>query len=272
MKISIGYQQLFMLLIVALFIGGPSNAFAGGKKKEIKVKNIKGTAIGGENETIEELRAKAIAEAKVEALREAGIEENIAAFQDLFTSEKDDDFEELFTSDILSDIQGAVKEVEVIHEEKKFNAHGNLEMSVVINCTVVKYKVKKDLTFNFWVEGFEKFYNHESTLNFSVKPAADAYVKVFVITKSESYLLFPNDYQKSFMMQKDQRYNFPSPDLDYVLETEKDEEMHRTILVLLKNDIPYTEEVNYKNITKWIFSIPPDERMIKSFAFNVVKN
>jgi len=38
----------------------------------------------------------------------------------------------------------------------------------------------------------------------------------------------------------------------------------------MKEDIPYTNDVEYKKIIDWIFSIPPDMRIIKSFGFSVV--
>lgn len=36
-------------------------------------------------------------------------------------------------------------------------------------------------------------------------------------------------------------------------------------------EIPYTGEIEYKQIIDWIFSIPPDMRIIKSFSFSVVQ-
>ena len=43
------------------------------------------------------------------------------------------------------------------------------------------------------------------------------------------------------------------------------------VMVFMKEDVPYTKEVEYKEIIDWIFSIPPDMRSIKSFGFSVVQ-
>jgi hypothetical protein len=43
------------------------------------------------------------------------------------------------------------------------------------------------------------------------------------------------------------------------------------IMVYTKNKIPYTGRIEYEEIIDWVFSIPPDMRVIKSFGFNVVK-
>jgi hypothetical protein len=43
------------------------------------------------------------------------------------------------------------------------------------------------------------------------------------------------------------------------------------IMVLTKQEIYYTGEVEYQKIIDWIFSIPPDLRLIKSFGFTVVR-
>jgi hypothetical protein len=42
------------------------------------------------------------------------------------------------------------------------------------------------------------------------------------------------------------------------------------IMTFTKEEIPYTGDIEYKQIIDWLFSIPPDMRVIKSFGFNVV--
>ena len=58
--------------------------------------------------------------------------------------------------------------------------------------------------------------------------------------------------------------------MDYTLVSNKKSEIHRMVMVFMKEDIPYTNDVEYKKIIDWIFSIPPDMRVIKSFGFSVV--
>ena len=56
-----------------------------------------------------------------------------------------------------------------------------------------------------------------------------------------------------------------------IANSKLDRETNRMVILLLKEDIYYTGKVNYKDITDWIMSIPRDERMIESFAFDIYR-
>ena len=247
------------------------NLSAQQKVKEIPLKNIQGTAIGNNNESVNQVLLRAINNAKIEALKKAGVEENISSFTDYFQSEYNDKLEELFTTDILSDIRGTVKNVEIIDSHKSFNEFDKIVVDVKISCIVVKYLSKRDLSFDFWVEGIKKFYNNNSKLTFKVKPSKDSFVNIFIFNEQEAYILFPNDYEQSYLLKANYEHTFPSYKVDYWLDTQKETEAHRMIMVFTKQKIPYTGKIKYKEIIDWIFSIPPDMRVVKSFVFNVVK-
>jgi hypothetical protein len=240
------------------------------KVKEIPLKNIQGTAIGNNNESINQILQRAVQEAKIEALKQAGIEENISSFTDYFKSENNDTYEELFTSDILSDIRGAVKQVEVTDTIKNFDKYGQLNVHVKINCIVVKYLSNKDLSFDVYVDGVGMVYPNETKLIFRVKSTKDSYANIFLFNKTEAYQMFPSKYENSFLLKKDTEYNFPTEAVDYILFTNRKSEANRMITVFTKEQIPYTGKIEYKEIIDWVFSIPPDVRIIKSFGFNVV--
>ncbi len=255
------FSSLFILV---------SNVNAQKKVKEIKITEAQGVAIGADNESIAQVTQRAINEAKTASLKQAGIEENIASFTDYFQIEEDGQYEDLFTSDFLSDIRGSVKDVEIIDTKKSFDDFGHLKVKVVINCTVVKYLTKKDIGFDVWIDGVGMFYPNETGLIFKVKPSKNAYVKMFIFGESEAFQLFPNSEESSFLLMANKQYVFPSETAVYELYTDKKSEIHRMVMVFMKEDIPYTNDVEYKKIIDWIFSIPPDMRVIKSFGFSVV--
>lgn len=265
MKIII--SSVFLLIVILAF-SPLSNAQK--KVKEVKIENIPGTARGSDNESIAQVTNRAVNEAKVEALKQAGVEENIASFTDYFQSEDNEKYEELFTSDILSDIRGAVKNIEIVEENRSFDDAGRIKVDVLINCTVVKYVTEKDVAFDAWVDGVGMFYPNDSDLKFKIKPSKDAYVKIFIFSETDAFQLFPNNYETSYLMKGNSQYFFPSELMDYTLYTDKKSEIHRMVMVFMKEDIPYTRDVEYKSIIDWIFSIPPDMRVIKSFGFSVV--
>lgn len=265
-------KQFFNVLIfLGLFFLLHFNLTAQEKVKEIPVKNIQGTAIGNNNESLNQILQRAINNAKIEALKKAGIEENITSFTNYFQSENNNTYEELFTSDILSDIKGAVKNVEIIDTIKRFNDFGQLNVQITINCIVLKYLSNKDLSFDVFVNGIGMYYPNETKLIFRVKSTTDAYANMFLFNETEAYQMFPSKYENSFLLKKDKKYNFPTDAVDYILYTNMKTEPHRLIMVFTKQEIPYTGEIEYKQIIDWIFSISPDMRIIKSFSFNVVK-
>ncbi len=263
-------QFFFVLFLSGLISLLNFNLTAQEKVKEIPLKNIQGKAIGNENESIGQVMQRAVNEAKIEALKQAGIEENIASFTNYFQSENNDKYEELFASDILSDIRGAVKNVQITDTLKQFNNYEQLDVQVTINCIVVKYLSNKDLSFDLFVDGVGMYYPNETKLIFRVKSTKDAYANMFLFNETEAYQMFPSKYEYSFVLKKDTEYNFPTEAVDYILYTNKKSESHRMIMVFTKDKIPYTGEIEYKQIIDWIFSIPPDMRIIKSFTFNVI--
>ncbi|PLX06842.1 MAG: hypothetical protein C0596_14180 [Marinilabiliales bacterium] len=260
---------LFAFILFALVC---SDIYAGKDITEIKIKGVHGTARGDESSSLESVKQKAINNAKIEALRKAGIEEDITSYQSLFRSETETSYEELYTSDILNNINGVIKDVEVVYENMAINEHGFIEVWVIIDATVIKYETKKDICFDAWVNGINKFYKTGDKLNFSIKPSLDSYMKVFVISETESFLLFPNSYEPSIRLNQHTCYFFPYKKVDYILDTDEHLETHRIIIVLTKEDIPFTGEASYEDITKWIFSIPRDQYILKSFDFTVTNN
>lgn len=264
-------QKTVLIYFLAMALG---INFANGqrKTKEEDLKNITGIAIGSEEMTLEQVKQKAINSAKIEALKAAGIEENINSYSDYFRSESDNKMEELFASDILSDIRGTVKNIEVVNTNKGFTNEGNLKVTVTINCTVIKYNSERDMTFDAWVDGVKMFYKENDGLEFKVKTTQECYLRAFMFGPKEAYVLLPNDYEKSFILQAQTEYKFPYNVEEYTLYTTgPKKEANRLVLVFTKKDVYYTGEVDYKGITDWIMSIPPDERSIKTFGFDIVK-
>ena len=127
-----------------------------------------------------------------------------------------------------------------------------------------------DPSFDLWVIGIKPTYVDGDNITFTIKPNKNSFLRAFVITETnEAYQLLPNEYEETFEMREKESYDFPRAAIDYKLKPEKEEEGHRLILVTLKSDIPYNREVSYKALMDWIFQIPPDQRRITNYAFDV---
>lgn len=270
-------KEYFIIIIsIALFT---SQLSAQKKTQEHKIKGATGIAIGGATTSLMEVKQMAINNAKVEALKKAGIEEHINSYSDYFRSESNNKMEELFTSDVLSNIRGSVINIEEVSFDKGFTPEGQIKGTVVINCTVIKYKTPKDLTFDIWVDGIKPIYKEGEGLEFDVKPTQDCYTRAFLFSSQDAFIFIPNGVESSFKIPAMTEQSFPTLNphgeqkVSYELDAgSKNKELNRLVLVFLKQDIPYTGEVAYKQITEWIMTIPPDERVIKSFSFDVYKD
>lgn len=262
-------RKLLFALVALLFI--VYNGLAQSSKVvEVPVQAVEGMAVGSPAESLEEVRNRAINEAKVEALKQVGVAEHLAAYADFFKSEEAGNYEEIFTSDILTSMQGAVKSVEVVKEDKYFTEEGTLVVKVQIDGTVVRYNSSPDPAFHAEVDGLKMFYENNTPLKFRVKTTKKAWMQTFLLSESEAFVLFPNEYEPFFQMNPEQWYDYPTTYIDYLLETDKGSEMHRLVVVLLKEKVPYQGPVNYKAILDWIFTLPPDIRCVETHAFSVV--
>lgn len=260
------YLALFICLLSL-------SAFGSDQAQKIKIKNAPGSAVGSENETPAQVKQRALNEAKLWALQKAGVTEQITAYSDFITKEENNQLEEIFNSNILNDLQGVVSEVELVNEEKSINASGLLEIKLVAHITVLKFENGMDPTFDVWVKGVDASYNSGDNLTFDYKPNKNSYLRAFILSENEqAFQLFPNDYEGDMLLEEKKKYTFPRASLDYELETRLKKETHRLILVSLKSDVPYNTDVSYKALMDWIFQIPPDQRRITTFTFDVYKS
>lgn len=242
--------------------------------KTIKLKDIKGNAVGGIISSPAQVINNALKNAKLNALMKAGIHENINIYQNLFKTETPGEYEEVFTSNVFTNIQGVVTSVTVTDTIVHFNPQTyTLKAEVTIDAKVLKYNKEEDKTFDAWIEGIKSFYNDNEALTFKIKPTKDCYLRAFLIARQqESYILFPNQYEKDFKLKANEQQILPSINIEYIMNTKITQEPHRLIIVLLKEAIPYTGKVAYKPILDWIFNISPEKRVVKTIGFSVIKN
>lgn len=262
-------RALFIFIIVSTVLTGP--VLAGRKTKEIKVPEATGSAIGGPDDSPAQVKQKAINAAKVDAMRKAGISEQINSYSDYFRSESNNKMEELFSSDVLSNIRGSVKDVEELFAKAGVSDDGHITYTVKISCTVIKYTTERDLTFDAKIEGIKMFYREGEGLEFTVTPTAECYIRAFMFFNDEAFVLLPNQVEKETLLKSGETKSFPYEAGSYELDAGgKISETNRLIFVFLKQDIPYFDKVAYQNIIDWVFTIPPDERLIESFTFDVI--
>ena len=246
-------------------------------QKTIEVKNIKGSAIISGDVSPNLAKTQALNDAKLNALKAAGIEENINSYQLLFTSQTKNDYSQFFSSDIQSEIQGAVKSYKLLNEKIYCKNELEIVCDINIDATIIKYNTKRDVSFDTNIEGIKGVYNNGDNLNFSVMSTQNCYLTIFNITDAEAILLYPNSYEKQTKLNGSELYKFPVAAIDYGLGNDlKKQETNRLIFVFTKTQMPYIK-INKDQVTiqetifSWIYSIPPDQRNVEYFTLSILK-
>ena len=231
------------------------------------MEGIKGEWIISNDITPIQARAKAIDQAKAEALRTAGVPEYVVESNLLYKTEKESELKDIHKSVTSIDVSGEISEFQVIKEDKKMNEFGNLMYEVWINATVILHKAFKDPGFNVDVNGIRDSYHSPEELVFEIVPSKEGFLNVFILGDDESLLLYPNKYEKREKFEGGKTYKFPrSRALDYEVSAEKNTEVDYLVLLYTKTEIPFTGEETSENILQFIARIDPSQKCIKSYS------
>lgn len=266
---SIIKYVLYSLLVLA--------SISGFSQETRQVSNARGAAIITGRISESEARREALRQAKVEALRLAGVSENLSAYEMLFRSETDMDYSEFFTSDIQSEMQGAVSHYEIVEKKRSVDpVSGLFQVEKAIQATVVLYDIKPDPEFSVRVDGVKGIYENGETLTFQVRPTMDSYLHIFNITDNEAYLMYPNPWEERRKLSGGQTIAFPFGYVDYYLEKQGNQpEANRLIFVLTKQNVAfnnYLGEEQYakaEDIFAWIYTLSPDIRTVDYQTFTI---
>lgn len=265
---SNNYLFCFLILLTV------SNLFA---QKKIEVKSIRGTGFISGDVSPNQAKINALNDAKLNALKAAGIGEQINSYQLLFTSQQKNDYAQFFSSDIQSEMQGAVQTYEIEGEKTYCKSDFEIVCEVTIDASVIKYETKPDISFDANIEGVKAAYNNNDKLTFSVKTTQQCYLSIFNITDKEAFMLYPNTYEKERQLNNIQTYKFPVAPIDYTLHTDlKQQETNRLIFVFTKTAIPFIKMnkdqiTTHENIFSWIYSIMPDQRKVEYYTLTIQK-
>lgn len=232
--------------------------------------------------TLEEVRNKAIDEAKKNAMVKAGISENVQVSDFLYTFEDDEKFQDIFQSFVSTETGADIIVEEVIEKNRDINEFGNILIEVEIKAVIYKHKSEKDPAFKFKVDGIEEFYLNGDPVEFNFMPSQDGYLKIFNVTNESASVLYPyfeanssilND-KKGIMFKKNLQVRFPlNPNIEYyyfdISKEDADKEFNLLIFVYTKEDIPFLEDEEVNSIMRWIYELPLDEREVEQYGIVV---
>jgi len=255
-------MKRFILLAICLL--SFSFSYAG---DVVKVRKAVGRWEVSDDITPKQAEEKALNEAKKEALRMAGVMENVWSVFGQVTSDNGTEFAEAYSSVSMLAISGMVnvtdKTVEDIWDP---GIKRNFKV-VTIDALVTKDETQEDKAYALEVTGIEPVYRQNETLKCSFKVhGTDSYLKFFWFGDDGAALIYPNDYEGNQLFKAGETYSFPVTDaIDLVLEKSdktKDVERVNIIVVATKKDYPYMSNYDYQSILTWIYNLPADQRTL----------
>ena len=220
------------------------------------------------NITPEQAREKAIEEAQKEALLKAGVSIRIRAAEVLSQSETNERNEQMFSMFSNIELSGAVTSYDIVRDEREIsNIDGLIYAVVTINATVKKYATNPDPEFKIDVQGLRtNGYRNGESINFSVHPNKDGYLKIFLFENTEEAMqVFPNDFEQKRKLTAKEIVHFPTlSGIVYTAEkTVASRQQHNMLLfVYTKSDIPFYGTVNCRRVLEWINQIEPNDREV----------
>lgn len=248
----IGWIFLLTVLVVA-----PLHA-----QNTVKVKGVQGRWQVSDNVTLKEAEERARMEAKKEALRKAGVMENVWSVFGQISQDSGTELHEAYSQMNVLAIGGMVNVTKEKVEEIWDTDTRSLYKVVTIDATVQKEE-KVDKSYALEVKGVSTLYKEGDVFTCSLKVhGTDSYLKFFGFDSTGGAVLYPNDYEGNSLLEAEKEYHVPfSNAVDYRMEKQgKESEKINMMMVATKENIPFTEEVTYQNVLKWVYSIPNDKR------------
>jgi hypothetical protein len=275
------------LLVICFFLSFCTNSFSQTKKVESS-----GEWPLSKNISFYEANEKALIGAKKEALRKAGISEEIYSTEILTTSSSNENINQNYIKDVFLNIGGVIENWEYIEEPKEIEKDGVKYVKLKIMAKVKKYKTKPDLMLKARVEGLKKSYdsnfngNDENNyFDITITPYMDCYLRIFYVSDSETSVVFPlevkdglkleNEIFEDILLLKNKKKS-----INYIYPyTEKETENGRFLIIITKKQYPYTESkvdqdgyysvTYFDKIISWYNNIEPEEKNIMSEQFSI---
>lgn len=245
-----------------------------------------GSYVGSQNETPAYGQAQALAEAKKQALREAGVTEDVSSTAIIVMGGDDNDFREISSELSRIELEGRVRVKEQINQQPSFTSDNLVKYTTTIRAEVVLEETEEDLTFRFRTDGLKSTYVSGETMTFTVTPTADCYLRVFLLGKhpNSNAQIYPLEgVFKDVHLKAEESVSFP-PSLrkflydrpfDYTLEKEDNNgsvEQDVLLIVALKKPYPFIDDVSYESVIRWLAKIKRNEKCVLWQGVNIVEN
>lgn len=272
------------MIIVLLLVSCITTSLSA-QREQTRMVTATGSYVASQNETPAYGQAKALAEAKKQALREAGVAEDISSTAIIVIGGAENDFREISSELSSIELEGRVRVKEQTDAPPVFTQDHLVKYTTTIRAEVVIEETAEDMGFRIKTDGLKSTYLSEETMNFSVTPTIDCYLRVFLLGKhpNSNAQIYPLDgVFKDVKLKAGETVAFPPADrkflydkpFDYTLEMENETdhlEQDVLLIVALKKPIPFVDEVSYETVIRWLAKIKRSEKRVLWQGINIVE-
>ncbi len=175
---------------------------------------------------------------------------------------------DVFNSLAINQIDGEIVEFDVVDEGHQVSPARQSETIFYCEAKVrVKRGLAPDPRFTAVVSGIKSVYLAGETLQFTVTPRQDCYMKIFLLEDNHTgYLLYPNQYDRFSRLTANKVFDIASSPY-YEFELTKSsplpQEVNRLVFVFTKTERAFNEEITSRaEIEKWIATLPNDRKFL----------
>lgn len=255
-----GYGCLRVAYVLLLLFSLSTSLYA---QKTVKVKGVEGRWQVSDNITLKEAEERARLEAKKEALRRAGVMENVWSAFGQITKETGSEFKEIYSQMNILAIGGMMNVTQETVKEV-WDTNTSCLYKVVTIDAEIKQGEQADMSYALEVQGVSTLYREGDVFTCSLKVrGTDSYLKFFWFDSNGGELFYPNEYEGNALLKAEQNYPIPfNPTIEYKMSKEGNGESEQIYLMMVatKENIPFTEKVTFESVLKWIYSIPANKR------------
>ena len=215
--------------------------------------------------TPKQAEERALFEAKKEALRKAGIMENVWSVFGQVTSDSGNEFAEAYSSVSMLAINGMVNVTDMnVSDEWDPGLKRDVKV-VTIDAYVTKDETKEDKSYAIEVFGIAPVYKDGERFECSFKiHGTDSYMKFFWFGEDGAEMIYPNESDKSQLFKAGTQYPVAEKSNMNMEKADKSKDVEKVniIVVATKQDYPYLGDTDYQSILTWIYNLPADQRTL----------
>ena len=182
--------SVIRFLLCATLLSAARALYAG---ETVKVRNATGRWEVSGDITLIEAEERALNEAKKDALRKAGVMENVWSVFGQVSTESGSEFDEAFSSVSVLALNGLVNITDKKTEDVWDPVAKKLFKVVTIDANVTKDDVQEDKSYLLEVTGIEPVYKESEPFTCNIRVhGADANIKLFVFGTDGASRVYPN--------------------------------------------------------------------------------